>query len=139
MIQEHFAGVRTLIVAEVPVAVQVVDSVLTSSTGDLVRATYVVLFGGGPDSLDDDRLTAPQVADSDAEYGYTARCVSVTADGARTLAGRVFMAVGNVPVVAGRNCGPLGFDASNPLQVDNNAKPPLFYIDVELSLTSSRA
>jgi len=138
MIQEHFASVRTLIVAEVPAAVQVVDSVLTSSTGELVRATYVVLFGGGPDSLDDDRLTAPQVAASDAEYGYTARCVSVTADGARTLAGRVFMAVGGVPVVAGRACGPLGFEGSEPVQVDNNISPPLFYIDVELSLTSSR-
>jgi len=139
MIQEHFAAVRSLIVAEVPVAVQVVDSVLTSSTGDLVRATYVVLFGGGPDSLDDDRLTAPQVADSDAEYGYTARCVSVTADGARTLAGRVFMAVGNVPAVVGRKCGGLGFEGSTLVEPDHNANPPLFFTDIELSLKSSRS
>jgi hypothetical protein len=136
----EYAAVKALVVAALPSTVQVVDSALTDSTGGLVRTQYVILFGGGPDGLDDGRLTSVQSPDSDAEYLYTARCVSVTADGARAVAQRLLSGVvGARPVVAGRSCQPIQLDDATGVVPDNNVSPPLWSMDLDLLLISNRA
>lgn len=133
---KHFSAVKARLVSQLPVAVTVQDTAMVDGVGGLVKAQYVILFGGGPDVLDDDRLTAPQLPDSDAEFLYSARCVAVTADGARGVAQLVVNAlVGFRPVVAGRNCSPIELDGSDNVALDK----PLWYLDLDFVLKSSRA
>lgn len=136
---KHFAAFKARLAAALPAAVSVEDTAKVDGAGGLVRAQYVILFGGGPDELDDGRLAAPQSPDSDAEYLYTVRCVGVTADGARMVAQKVIAIVGQVITVEGRACSPLELDDSSNVEPDNAVKPPLWYLDLDFLLKSSRA
>jgi len=136
----HFVGMKALVVAAVPAAVKVEDTALLDSTGGLVRASYVILYGGGPDELNDNRFTALQLPDSDAEYTFQARCVGISANSARTVAQYVMNGVvGQVPVVTGRRCGAVRLTDSALVEPDHAVKPPMWYLDMDLTFQSWRA
>lgn len=138
--REHFLAVMSWLKADTVLAGRVHNTLVVDTSGLPVRDTYVVLFGGPPDELDDDRLSSPQTMRSDAEYEYTARSVSVTADGALAVAERVASRlVGFQPLVAARSCEPMRLVRSFPVEVDSSVRPPLFFCDQDFLLRSSRA
>ena len=135
----HFAAVKARLNADAALAGKGSDAIRMEA-GLPVRDTYWVLFGGAPDELDDGRLSAPQRADSDAEYVYTVRFVSVTHDAVLQGAERVVaQLVGWSPTVAGRNCGAIVLDDQQPVDADTRVSPPLYFIDLDFVLKSSRA
>lgn len=136
----HYNAMKAWLEGEPALTGKVHAAALVSSTGVIVRDTYVILFGGPPDSLESGRLAAPQRIDSDAEYLYPARCVSTTPSGALAVAAKVLgRAVGAVLTVPGRVCQPIRLDDSGPVTPDDNITPPLYYVDVDLLLASSPA
>ena len=139
--KKHFAAVKARLVSQLPVAITVEDTVVPlAADGTFKRAQYVIAFGGGPDALGDDRFTAPQRPDSNAEYTYKMQAVAVTADAARDVAQKVIDALVRFrPVVAGRKCDPIKNTFSGEAKPENTVKPPLFYVDLEFVLTSRRA
>jgi len=137
----HFAAVKARLNGDAVLSGKGSDTIRLDSAGLPVRDTYWVLFGGAPDELDDDRLAAPQRVDSDAEYVYTVRFVSVTHDAVLQGAERVLaQLVGWVATVTGRVCSPVEFDSVDPqVQVDTRITPALPFIDLDFVLKSSRA
>jgi len=136
----HFAAVKAQLVSSLPVAVTVEPAYMTNTDGTLKRVQYVILDGGPPDVLDDERLASPQSPDSDAEYLYDVKAVAVNFDGCLTIVQKVLDGViGFRPVIAGRNCQPIELDGSDKIKPDYTVKPPLFYCDMTLLLKSSRA
>jgi hypothetical protein len=140
VMREHFEAVKSRLLADAALASRgVYDSALMED-GVPVIGTYMILFGGAPDSFDDARLSAGQSMSSDATYVYTVRAVSPSADGVRSALQKVFaQLLGFVPVIAGRRCSPLTFNFSTEVRADNAVSPPLFYADSEFTLKSSRA
>jgi hypothetical protein len=136
MISEEYAAIEARLAADTALAVR--DTVYDSA-GELYRGTYVVLFGGGPDALDDNRLASAQDVGSDAVYVYTVRCVSTTPAGVRSALNHVAtQLVGFIPTVTGRTCDPIRMTHSTNVEPDASVKPPLYYGDVEFSLSSQR-
>lgn len=139
MIASHFAVVRARLNSDSALAGKGSDSVRVGTDGLPVRETYWVLFGGGPDELDDGADYAPQRADSDAEFVYTVRLVSVTTDAVLSMLSKVSaLFAGWVPVVAGRSCTPVVVELGE-VEPELRVNPPLLFADVELSFRSSRA
>ena len=136
----HYAAVKVRLEANTKLLGKVNDSVLETSTGLPFAGSYVVLFGGSPDSLESNRFTAPQAIDSDAEYTYTVRSISTSAAAVRSLQVEVAaQMVGHRLVVTGRNCTMARLvDATDPME-DKATKPILFWADQEFSLYSYRA
>lgn len=140
MIAEHYDAVLTHLESHATMTGHVHDSALLTADGKLVRGTYWILFGGKPDTLDDERQTSPQQANSDADFTYTLRSVSTSASLCRAASVVGFAhLVGFVPVVAGRTCGRITFVRGEDPEPDDEVSPPLFYCDDEYSLRSSRA
>jgi hypothetical protein len=140
VINEHFNAVRDLLAAHASIAGNLHDSALVNASGKLIRGTYWVLFGGKPDTLGDDRLAYPQRIDADADFVYTVRSVSTTADLCRQAAAAAFaQLVGAELEVAGRDCAAIAFVRGEDPHPDDEISPPLYYCDDEYSLHSSRA
>lgn len=138
----HYQAVKSRLLADSALSTKgVFDTVRVDSTSGLpVQATYVVIFGGAPDVLDEGRLSAPQQASSDAEYIYTVRAVSTSFDGVMATMTKVHtQLVGCIPVVEGRKCSPMVLDASSEVRPDNAVSPPMYYMDCDFVLKSSRA
>lgn len=137
----HFKAVKDRLLSDSALAAKGVhDTALLDTAGDPVHGTYVILYGGTPDSLNDYRLTSPQQADSDAEYTFTIRAVSVTGDGVRAVGQKVVaQLVGYRPTIAGRTCSPMTLEYSSGVIADTSVTPPLFYADIDVLLKSSRA
>jgi len=136
VIDAEYAAVKARLVADTTLVVR--DTVYNAD-GTIFTGTYAVLFGGAPDTLDDDRFTAAQGTDSTATYVYTVRGVAPTADGARAVLKHVTtQLVGFVATVTGRKCDPIRLTRSTDVEVDASVRPPLFYSDVELTLISRR-
>lgn len=137
MIDVEYAAVKAQLVDDDALVVR--DTVYQADA-TIFLGTYVVLFGGGPDDLDDQRFTKAQDVDSDATYVYTTRCVSTTAAGVRsTLKHVTTQLVGFIPTISGRTCNPIRLTHSDNVEVDPSVKPPLFYCDAEFTLVSRRA
>ena len=135
----HFAAMKARLESDSTLTGKVFDTANVDSTGAVVRGTYVLLFGGGPDSLNDDRLAAPQSAGSDADYSYTARCVANTPDLVRSVQSKVIaLFAGHRLEVAGRACTPADVEGY-PVEWDTALKPPLYFADIDIELHSSRA
>lgn len=137
----EYSAVRAQINGDAALAGKGFDTARVDSTGLPVRDTYWILYGGSPDELDDGRLTSVQSPDSDAEYLYTVRMVSVTTDGvlagAEKIIGRL---VGWAPTVPGRNCPPMILDTDDPqVDADTRVNPPLMFMDLDFILKSNRA
>lgn len=137
----HYLAVKNRLLADTALAAKGVNdtALVDTTTGLPVVGTYVILFGGAPDSLDDGRLSAPQFVDSDAEYVYTVRSVSTTADGVRSTQTKVgAQLIGHRLVVAGRSCRTELTHATD-VDWDKSVNPPLFFADQEFTVYSSRA
>lgn len=139
LIASHFDAVKARLSAHPMISTQVFDIARTNTTG-LIRANYIILFGGPPESLDDDRASAPQQSDSTAEFIYTVRAVGTTPAAVRAWSDAAFtQLVGAVLSVPGRKCDRIILDDSTPIQEDKGATPSLYYSDTDYLLRSSRA
>lgn len=137
---EHFAAVKARLDADSALSGKGYDSARRNTDGTLIRDTYWILFGGAPETLNDDRFTKPQAADSTAEYVYTVRAVSVTPDGCRAVVGKVIAQLaGATLTVEGRALDPLRLTASDDPRPDDAVKPPIYFADTEWTLVSRRA
>ena len=133
----EYAAVSARLAADPALVVR--DTVYDTS-GALFRGQYVVLFGGAPDELDDQRYSHPQASDSRAVYVYTARCVAVTADGVRSVLDHVMtQLIGFAPVIAGRKCWAMTMTLTQDPAPDTSVQPPLYFCDTEFTLVSDRA
>lgn len=136
MIAAEYAAVEAQLEAD---SALVVRDTVYDPAGAIVRGSYVVLFGGSPDDLDDDRFSNVPDLNSKAEYVYTTRSVSTTPDGVRAVQTHVFtQLVGTVLTVTDRKCDPLRHTHGDDIQADASVKPPLFYADDEWTLVSRR-
>ena len=135
--RNHYEAFAARLNADVALAGKGHDTSFTDVDGAPVRSTYWLLFGGAPDVLDDGRMTALQLATSDAEFVYTVRSVSTTGDGARSVQAKVAaQMIGHPLVVPGRLCRTQMTDATD-IRWDQTAK--LFHGDQEFTVFSSRA
>lgn len=135
----EFAAFKAQVQASPLLTQKVFDVVRIDGDGKLIRDTYVVLFGGPPDDLDDGRLSLPQLPDADATYVYTARVVSTTPGGVRSTINLVLgQIVGQVLVVDGRRIDPMRLTFSTDIIADTSVLPPLFYSDLEFTVVSRR-
>jgi len=144
LIREHFAAFKSWLLGDPVIAgFGVEDTIKVSPTGELVAGTYAVLFGGSPDFLGDDRMSAPQRPDSDAEYSYVVRSVSTTPGGVRAMQDRVIpRVVGHRLVVEGRRCSPVHHDtqaSDGRPRPNESVKPTLFFADDYFEFVSRRA
>ena len=98
----HYLAFKALLLAVAVLAGKLHDTVRFTTGGELVRDNYVVLFPDGPDSLGDNRYTAPQLVDSKSKWRYDVRIVATTADGLMKLADAALSIIGQTPVVEGR-------------------------------------
>lgn len=133
----HYAAVKSRLLADTALAnVGVHDTALVDAGGLPVVGTYAILYGGAPDVLDDGRLTAMQSPNSDAEYVYTVRSVSTTADGVRSVQAKVgVQLIGHALAVAGRSCRIVQTDVTDP---EKDRSVALFFADQEYTVYSSR-
>lgn len=140
MIGPHFAAVKARIEEDAALAGNGYDTARLDGDGKPIRGTYFVLYGGGPDELDDQRLASTQRIDSDATFVYTVRSVSTDAATVRAMQTKVLTKlIGFIPTVANRVCSAMELTDSNDVEVDDNVTPPLFFADDEYELRSSRA
>lgn len=138
--RKHYAAVKARLEASPVLAGRVYNTLAKSADGKLITTSYVILYGGTPESLDDERLSSVQSKDSDAEYIYTVRSVSSTADGALATADvAATQLIGFVPVITGRNCNPILLDDGGTVDMDASIATPLFFLDNDFLLKSSRA
>ena len=139
LIADHFDAVRSRLNAHPMIANQVYDIARTGTAG-LIKANYLILFGGPPESLNDDRAFGTQQADSTAEFIYTVRAVGTTPAAVRAWSDAAFtQLVGHVLTIPGRKCDRIILDDSTPIQEDKGATPSLYYSDTDYLLRSSRA
>lgn len=138
--RKHRAAVKARIEAASVLTGKVHDAVLVDASGALVRTSYAILFGGGPEERDDDRLASLQSVGSDALYEYRVRSVGASVDAALAVAGVVETQLDRFePVVPGRSCNPMWLDDASEVEADDSVKPPLFYMDQWFRLKSNRA
>jgi hypothetical protein len=109
--------------------------------GTIRRGSYVVAWDVGPDSLDDERLTARQRVDSAGAYRYVTKSVGVTPFAAREVHDAVARLVtGHRLAIDGRRCDPARFDPGNDQsQPDTSVSPPLYFIEADWIVPSQRA
>ena len=136
----HYAAVKARLEASAALAGKVYNTLARKADGTLITTSYVILYGGTPDVLDDERLSSVQSIDSDAEYIYTVRSVSSTADGALATADVAStQLITAVLVISGRLCNPILLDDGGVVEMDASLSPPLFFLDNAFLLKSSRA
>ena len=134
----HYAAMKARLEAEPTLAGKINDTALVTAAGLPFVGSYEVLYGGAPDSLDDERLAAMQSSTSDAVYVYTVRSVSPTAAGVRNQQAKVAaQLIGHRLVVAGRSCRVEQTDATD-VDWDRSTNPPLYFADQEYTVYSSR-
>ncbi len=132
----EFDAVRLLLTGVPALSGRVRDTAVTDD-GKAVRGNYVVLFGAGPDGLDDARYGSIPRPDSDAEFDLPGRAVGTDPEAVRLILHAVRQIVGKKPVVAGRKCDPVVVDFEH-VQVDNSVSPPLFFSDFWVKFWSRR-
>lgn len=113
------------------------DTAVTDK-GDVVRDNYVVLFGAGPESLDDERYGAIPRPDSDAAFEFPARAIGTDPGAVRLILLKAQTMVGRKPLVSGRRCDPVVVEF-DPVKVDNSVSPPLYFSDFWVRFGSRRA
>jgi len=136
-VKAEYAAVSARLQADTALLVR--DTVYAAS-GDVFQGSYLVLFGGAPDELDDQRSSRQQDVSSRAVYVYTTRCVSQTPDGVRSVIDKAMtQLIGFTPTISGRKCWAITMTHSTDVQPDTSVKPILFYADLEFTLVSDRA
>lgn len=133
----EFDALRALLESDPQLMERVRDSA-TDRDGEVVRSTYLVLYGAGPDELDDGRWGSIPRPDSDALYVFPVKAVSEDAEGVRLLVNLVKGFVGKKASVAGRRCDPIKIDFE-AAQVDNTVSPPMHFMDMHIEFWCRRA
>lgn len=137
MIAEHFDAIKARLTQHQILATKVFDVARTGTAG-LLRENYVILAGGIPVAVDDERYTAVPVPDSKSDYEYRTRAVGTTPAAVRMFLDAVLtQLVGHRLVVAGRECTPLRVADSGDLTEDKGATPSMYYADIFWETTSS--
>ncbi|MFZ4843952.1 hypothetical protein [Mycetocola saprophilus] len=137
-LEQHQAAIEERVRGGEGLAGRVFDAARLDSKGGLVRDNYVIVTVARG-SLGDERLTAPQRADSDADYYIDIRTVATTAAAARMLLDRTEQQLLNGPLaVQGRACTSVVCGVTRPIATDMTVTPPLFYVDADYSFTSRR-
>ena len=126
-----------VLLESVPLLAGKVHEAALVDDGKAVRANYVVLFGAGPDELDDDRYGSIPRPDSDAAQEFPGRAVGTDPGAVRLILSAVQSLVGRKPVVSGRRCDPVVVEF-DPVKVDNSVSPPLFVSDFWVRFWSRR-
>lgn len=114
------------------------DSVLASSTFEGVVTNrpnrYVAVFSNSGNRTAE-RFTGSQ---GTSAQSFTIHSVGTTPDQAQAVADRVFAQLLDwTPTVEGRVCRRMRHEASEPVQIDRDVTPPMFYgVDV-FEVTSS--
>lgn len=99
------------------------------------RPTRYVTFFTNSGFREAERFTGPQVTSTQT---FTVHSVGTTADQAQFMAEKVFAAVlDRVLVVPGRVCRRVRHASSQPVQLDTDVTPPLFYCVDEFDVTST--
>lgn len=132
----EFDAVRSLL-ESVPILSGRVRDTAVTDKGDVVRDNYVVLFGAGPESLDDDRYGSIPRPDSDADFEFPVRAIGTDPGAVRLIVSGVQSLVGVKPIVAGRRCDPVVIEFDR-VKVDNSVSPPLFFSDFWVRFWSRR-
>ena len=132
----EFDAVRALLEDAPMLSGRVRDSAVADD-GKAVRGEYVVLFGAGPNALDDARYGAIPRPDSDAEYEFPGRAVGTDPEAVRLILHAVRQVVGRKPAVAGRRCDPVVVEFES-VKVDNAVSPPLYFSDFWVRFWSRR-
>lgn len=130
----EFDAVRVLLESVLPGRVR--DTAVTDK-GDVVRDNYVVLFGAGPESLDDERYGSIPRPESDAVFEFPARAIGTDPGAVRLILSKAQILVGQKPVVSGRRCDPVLVEF-DPVKVDNSVSPPLYFSDFWVRFGSRR-
>lgn len=133
----EFDAVRSLLEDAPMLSGRVRDTAVTDK-GEVVRDNYVVLFGAGPDALDDGRYGSIPRPESDAEFEFPGRAVGTDPEAVRLILHAVRQVVGKKPLVAGRRCDPVVVDFES-VKVDNSVSPPLYFSDFWVRFWSRRA
>lgn len=136
----EYAAVKSRLEADPDLDERVFDAARADGDG-LIRDQYVILFGGAPDELNAQRLTAASNVSSDATYTYTTRSVGVSAAACLAVAAKVTTQLaGYVVAITGRNCAPIRpGDGDGSARPDNTVRPPMFFLDQDWILVSLRA
>lgn len=133
----HYEAVKERLEGDAALADKVFDTSRINADGELIRANYLILYGGSPAELGGDRLFKQQVQGDNGVFDFTVRGVGVTATSARTmLAAASAQLVNWIPEIAGRNCRPMKFTGGGDIRTDTSVKPPLYYADDEYELRS---
>lgn len=135
---DHFEAFK----GAIPSPVAAHDTIVpTLSDGEVLRASYSVLYDvGADDPPDDDRYTAAQRAESKVTWRYVVKSVGVTPFAARAVDSAVAKGVvGAVLTVSGRKCDPIELDEVGPVKEDTSISPPLYFIESDYLLTSREA
>lgn len=134
----EFEAVKVMFEAVPMLASKVRDSAF-DEVGKVARGTYLVLYGAGPDGMDDGRDSAFVIPcpESDAEYSIPAKAVGTDPGAVMLILDAARSLVGQKPVVAGRRCDPVtvSFEA---VKVDNTVSPPLYFSDFWVEFWSRR-
>jgi len=97
---------------------------------------YVTLFMDSGDWVQE-RLTGPQ---STATFSLTFHSVGSTAEQAQYVAEKVFLQLlGFTPNVPSRECRRIRHVNSQPIQLDRDVSPPIYYCVDQFELTSDPA
>lgn len=133
----EFQGVWDLL-DSVPLLAGKLKDTSVQDDGKAVRGNYVVLFGAGPESLDDGRYGSIPRGDSDALFEFPGRAVGTDPEAVRLIVGAVQGTVGRKPTVVGRRADPVTV-VFEQVKVDTSVSPPLYFSDFWVRFGSRRA
>lgn len=136
--EPHFEAIKARLQSSPRLVGKVFDTVRRDSGGVLVTdENYLVLFGGRPAELGQDRLIHSQVPDDDAVFDFVVRGVGVDpGSAAAMLREAAGLLVAWAPVVAGRFCRPVRFMGGDQIRPDGSVMPSLYFGDDEYELRS---
>lgn len=136
----EYAAFRARLESNAKLAGKVDSSVRLTTTGEAVKANYVIAYPAAPLGLDDMRFTALQRAESDREFEYDVRYVAVDADGVLVLAEAAHeQLIAHKLSVSGRACTPIRVVTDDGRRVEFDRTARVFYMDESFRFWSRRA
>lgn len=137
MLKAHYDAARARLEEHVALHEKVFDVVRVNDAGEFVRAAYVVLTVGMPETGGDRQARGQQHQDN-AVFDFKLRAVGTSPSAVMGLLNAVSEQwLGWVPTVAGRQCYAMRYPRQTvEILPEVSVNPPLFYADVEYTLRS---
>lgn len=137
MLKAHYDAVKARLEEHVALSGKVHDAVRVNDAGEFVRAAYVVLTAGMPET-GGDRHARSQTHQDNAVFDFKLRAVGTSVNAVMGLLDAVSSQwLGWVPTVAGRRCFAMRYPRQEAAVLPElSVRPPLFYADVEYTLRS---